>query len=244
MPATFVSVAEDGEVSERRRVLGESKDPFAPAELSKKAKAALKKAKAEGEGRDGRGQVRRPRRQGAGGGAASGGGRRPSRPRATRRPRAKTLPAVLDQGRASARSTPSRSRARRSSAWRCCRTRTPRCSCTAVSRRAARSPSSSSPVRSPRWATAGASRAREDCQILRLRAGETEFITVTDTGTETDAQYPVWRSTREDRKSSPRRRRGRKLPSRRKRTPSTETHVRKGKTSARARLCNTCGGSR
>ena len=31
----------------------------------------------------------------------------------------------------------------------------------------------------------------EDCQILRLREGETEFITVTDTGTETDAQYQL-----------------------------------------------------
>ena len=31
----------------------------------------------------------------------------------------------------------------------------------------------------------------EDCQILRLRAGETEFLTVTDTGTETDAQYQL-----------------------------------------------------
>ena len=31
----------------------------------------------------------------------------------------------------------------------------------------------------------------EDCQYLKLRAGETEFITVTDTGTETDAQYQL-----------------------------------------------------
>ena len=31
----------------------------------------------------------------------------------------------------------------------------------------------------------------EDCQYLKLRAGETEFITVTETGTETDAQYQL-----------------------------------------------------
>ena len=31
----------------------------------------------------------------------------------------------------------------------------------------------------------------EDCQYLKLRAGETEFITVSDTGTETDAQYQL-----------------------------------------------------
>ena len=31
----------------------------------------------------------------------------------------------------------------------------------------------------------------EDCQILKLRAGETEFLTVTDTGAETDAQYQL-----------------------------------------------------
>jgi hypothetical protein len=31
----------------------------------------------------------------------------------------------------------------------------------------------------------------QDCQYLKLHAGETEFITVTDTGTETDAQYQL-----------------------------------------------------
>ena len=31
----------------------------------------------------------------------------------------------------------------------------------------------------------------EDCQYLKLRAGETEFITVTETGEETDAQYQL-----------------------------------------------------
>ncbi|HWK29648.1 MAG TPA: hypothetical protein VNS09_23990 [Solirubrobacter sp.] len=31
----------------------------------------------------------------------------------------------------------------------------------------------------------------EDCQYLKLHAGETEFITVTDTGDETDAQYQL-----------------------------------------------------
>ena len=31
----------------------------------------------------------------------------------------------------------------------------------------------------------------EDCQYLKLRAGETEFITVTGTGEETDAQYQL-----------------------------------------------------
>ena len=31
----------------------------------------------------------------------------------------------------------------------------------------------------------------EDCQYLKLRAGETEFITVTETGTEADAQYQL-----------------------------------------------------
>ena len=31
----------------------------------------------------------------------------------------------------------------------------------------------------------------EECQYLKLRAGETEFITVTETGTEADAQYQL-----------------------------------------------------
>ena len=44
MPATFVSAAETPEDGARRRVLGAAKDPFAPAGLSKKAKAARKKA--------------------------------------------------------------------------------------------------------------------------------------------------------------------------------------------------------
>jgi len=45
VPATFVSVAEEGEVTERRRVLGQTKDPFEPKALPKKKKA--KKAEAE-----------------------------------------------------------------------------------------------------------------------------------------------------------------------------------------------------
>ena len=31
----------------------------------------------------------------------------------------------------------------------------------------------------------------DDCQILKLKAGETEFLTISDTGTETDAQYQL-----------------------------------------------------
>ena len=31
----------------------------------------------------------------------------------------------------------------------------------------------------------------EDCQYLKLHAGETEFITISDTGTEADAQYQL-----------------------------------------------------
>ena len=49
-------------MTERRRVLGETKDPFAPAELDKKTKAALKKAKAAEKAQAGGLQVRRRRR--------------------------------------------------------------------------------------------------------------------------------------------------------------------------------------
>ena len=31
----------------------------------------------------------------------------------------------------------------------------------------------------------------EDCQYLKLRAGETEFLTLTDTGTETGEEAPT-----------------------------------------------------
>jgi hypothetical protein len=44
VPATFVSVAEDGEVTERRRVLCQTKDPFEPRTLPKKKKAKTAKA--------------------------------------------------------------------------------------------------------------------------------------------------------------------------------------------------------
>ena len=41
-----MSVAEDGEVTERRRVLGEDEGPVRSGRADKKTKAALKKAKA------------------------------------------------------------------------------------------------------------------------------------------------------------------------------------------------------
>ena len=49
MPATFVSAAEQAEDAERRRVLGEEKDPFEPAPLKKAKKTKAKKADAADE---------------------------------------------------------------------------------------------------------------------------------------------------------------------------------------------------
>src|SRR4051812_25861167 len=43
LPATFVASADPAEEGDRRRVLGNPKDPFAPAGLSAKARAARKK---------------------------------------------------------------------------------------------------------------------------------------------------------------------------------------------------------
>ena len=159
LPATFVAAAEPAEDGERRRVLGEPKDPFAPAELSAKAKAARKKAAAKEKAAEEKAKAgararptptrprpaaARPRRLGRHPAGQRGAHARPD------------VPEVLDQGplRLDRRRA---GRPRRSSASRSCRPRMPRCSCTAASRTAARSRSSSSPVRSSPSATASAS---------------------------------------------------------------------------------------
>ena len=187
MPATFVSVDEDGDVTERRRVLGVTKDPFAPAELDKKTKAALKKAKAaekaqqEGTKSDAGAESK--------GGAASGGGTTPEPPVSDAPPPAKTYPLYSIKvrfGPVDAEQTAK------------------------TVERLAVLPNADAPVLVYRGVEEGGKvavfeltgsvtaqgdgvcePAPEDCQILRLREGETEFITVNDTGTETDAQYQL-----------------------------------------------------
>jgi hypothetical protein len=194
LPATFVSVAEDGEVTERRRVLGTVKDPFAPAPLSKKTKAAIAKAKAkakaEKEGaKSSDAKADAPKSGGAAGGGGSGGGGATEPPVSDPPAPAKTYPLYSIKvrfGQVDSELT------------------------TKTVERLTVLPSVETPVLVYRGVESGGKVAvfeltgsvtaqgdggcepsPEDCQILRLRQGETEFITVTETGDETDAQYQL-----------------------------------------------------
>jgi fructose-specific phosphotransferase system component IIB len=188
LPATFVSVAEDGEVTERRRVLGVSKDPFAPAELSKKTKAVIAKAKAKAKAeKDAAKKSDSKSGSSKSGGSSDGKG---SEPPASDAPApAKTYPKNSVKVRFGLVDSELDS---------------------TVVERLAVLPSVETPVLVYRGVEEGGKVAvfeltgsvtaqgdggcepsPEDCQILRLRAGETQFITVTDTGTETDAQYQL-----------------------------------------------------
>ncbi len=191
LPATFVSVAEDGEVTERRRVLGVSKDPFMPADLDKKTKAALKKAKAKEKAakdaaKTGAGDAAKT---GSTTGGASGGGTKTEPPASDAPPPAKTYPQYSIKVRFGEVDSDQK---------------------TKTAERLAVLPNAETPVLVYRGVEEGGKVAvfeltgsvtaqgdgsclpsREDCQILRLREGETEFITVNDTGTETDAQYQL-----------------------------------------------------
>ena len=188
LPATFVSVAEEPEVTERRRVLGEMKDPFAPAELDKKTKAAIKKAKTaekakQDDSKSDAGATSAP----TSGGATGGGSTEP--PAGAAPPPAKSYPLYSVKVRFGAVDGEKN---------------------TKTVERLAVLPNASAPVLVYRGVEEGGKVAvfeltgsvtaegdgvcepsPEDCQILRLREGETEFITVNDTGTETDAQYQL-----------------------------------------------------
>jgi hypothetical protein len=192
LPATFVAVAEDGEVTERRRVLGTAKDPFAPAPLSKKTKAAIAKAKAKAKaelegaksGAKSDAGAEAPK---SGGGATGGGATEP--PVSAPPPPAKTYALYSIK----VRFGPVDGELE-----------------TKTVERLAVLPDADAPVLVYRGVESGGKVAvfeltgsvdaqgdggceprPEDCQILRLRQGETEFITVTETGDETDAQYQL-----------------------------------------------------
>jgi hypothetical protein len=190
MPATFVSVAEEGEATSRRRVLGAAKDPFAPAELSKKTKAAIAKAKAKEKAeKEGTKSEATGDESKAGDGASGGGGGTTEPPVSEPPAPAKTYPLhsiKVRFGQVDGELT------------------------TKTVERLAVLPSVETPVLVYRGVEengkvavfeltgsvtaqgdGGCEPSPEDCQILRLRQGETEFITVTETGDETDAQYQL-----------------------------------------------------
>jgi len=201
LPATFVSAAdEQATVETRRRVLGEAKDPFAPAALSKKAKAARAKIKAAkvkaakaakaakassaSSSKDSGSSSGSSTPSGTGGGTTT-----TTEPPASEAPKATTYPLYSIKVRFGQVDG----------------TRT-----TKTVERMKVLPNNDSPLLVYRGVEDGGKVAvfeltgsdialgdgrcepsPEDCQILKLKAGETEFLTISDTGADTDAQYQL-----------------------------------------------------
>jgi hypothetical protein len=184
LPATYVSEATDeGDVIERRRVLGAAKDPFEPRALPKKKKAKAKaKTSTDTAATD----------TTASAGGASADAPAATTPPVSAAPTATPTPAIpaysvkVSFGRTDGE--PTQSTVERLSVL----------------------PDDENPVLVYRGVEDGGKVAifeltgkvdaegdgtctptPEDCQYLKLRAGETEFITVTETGDETDAQYQL-----------------------------------------------------
>jgi len=190
MPATFVSAVEVSEDGTRRRVLGAKKDPFEPAPLKKTKKPTVKTVKkAEAASKH------TTTATGEKPGPASGGGGGSSTPPAT-------VPPV------SAAPAPKTTYPAYSIRVRFGTTDGELA--TGTFERMSVLPDDEKPVLVYRGVEDGGKVAvfeltgavvadgdgkcaptPEDCQYLKLRAGETEFITVTETGTETDAQYQL-----------------------------------------------------
>jgi hypothetical protein len=190
MPATFVSV-EDAADAKRRLVLGESKDPFAPrkltkAEKSKRAKAAKKLAQQMDTTADKSHDEATKDAAESGEGGSTGGPVVAPTPTPTPAPSYPLYSVKVSFGKVDGSQS------------------------TKTIERLKVLPNTSSPVLVYRGVEDGGKVAvfeitgtvtalgdgaceptPEDCQILKLREDETEFITVTDTGDETDAQYQI-----------------------------------------------------
>jgi hypothetical protein len=190
LPATFVSATDEAatEGTEPHRVLGEPKDPFEPAELpkAKKKKQAKKAAKAKAE------STPTPDSSSGGSSAGAPGPTAPPvapAPTATPAPSAPLYSIKVRFGTVEEAGGELKAR---------------------TVTRLSVLPDEEKPVLVYRGVEDGGKVAifeltgavvadgdgtcapsPEDCQYLKLRAGETEFITVTETGDETDAQYQL-----------------------------------------------------
>jgi hypothetical protein len=201
LPATYVAAAQDSAEPTRRRVLGESKDPFTPAGLSKAAKAARAKVKAKAAKEAAKAKAEAAKAasnatstdsgSSAGGdtGSGAGPGTTTTAPPAGEAPKTTTYPLYSIKVRFG-----------RVDGERTAKT---------VARMKVL-PNTDSPLLVYRGVEDGGKVAvfeltgsvtalgdgkcepsPQDCQILKLKAGETEFLTVSDTGAETDAQYQL-----------------------------------------------------
>jgi len=201
LPATYVIAAGDEEAEEddtakRRRTLGDAKDPFEPAPLPKAKKKKSSKKKATSSSTPSESSSSKDD-SGSSGSAGGGGTSAPSVPVATPTPTATPKPAPANSIRVRfARVTEDSTS-----------TETP---AAATVQRLEVLPDENNPVLAYHGLSSGGRIAvfelsgnvtvegdgaceptPEDCQYLKLRAGETAFITVADTGEETDAQYQL-----------------------------------------------------
>lgn len=184
LPATFVSASEPAETGARRRVLGVPKDPFEPRALPK-VKKAKKKAAA-----DPKPSAQSDAAPAPPSGSGSSGGGTPAAP---------SVPPV------SAAPTPAPTYPLYSIKVRFGKTDGEKATKTLERLRVL--PSEQSPLLVYRGVEDGGKvavfeltgsvvaegdgKCEDDCTVLKLRAGETEFLTISDTGTETDAQYQL-----------------------------------------------------
>lgn len=199
IPATFVSAAEQAQDAERRRVLGAVKDPFAPAPLKKtKAKKADKTTDDAPSQQTPTDEPKSSGGTGTGTGTGTGGQAPGGAPGGTAPPSATPAPAPTE-------TVPEYSIKVRFGAV----TETENLE-TKTIERLTPLPDEEAPVLVYRGVGDGGKvaifeltgqvqaegdgscvPAPQDCQYLKLKAGETEFITVTETGEETDAQYQL-----------------------------------------------------
>jgi hypothetical protein len=192
IPATFVTATQPTEETQRRRVLGGIKDPFEPAPLPK-SKKKKKKAKASDTATPTAAPTQAPTAdRGTPDVGSSGGATTPTPPVSPGPPSTPTttVPAYSIKVRfgTTEAGDPQEKTVERLSVL----------------------PDEENPVLVYRGVENGGKIAifeltgkvdaqgdgecmptPEDCRYLKLHAGETEFITVTDTGDETDAQYQL-----------------------------------------------------
>jgi hypothetical protein len=201
VPATFVSADEPTDVTKRRRVLGAEKDPFAPADLTKAEKKKRAEAKAKAKAAEtaatdsAKSDTSSSGSSGTGGsgGAGGAGGTPPVAPAPTATPvPTTTVPAFAVK----VRFGPTTDQAEHA---------------TKTYERMSVLPDDENPLLVYRGVEDGAKVAifeltgkvdaqgdgtclptPEDCQYLKLHAGETEFLTLSDTGNvDTDAQFQL-----------------------------------------------------
>ena len=202
LPATFVTAATDteeieGTTTKRRRTLGAEKDPFEPAPLpkaKKKKKQQAKQTTAKASEATTEKETTKDSGSTTSGGGGGGGTTTPTAPAATATPTATPKPAPANSVRVRFSRVEEGSEEPKAT----------------LIRKLGVLPEDENPVvvfqvlenkgKVAVFELTGSVTVEGDgecaptpeaCQFVRLRAGETVFVTVTDTGEETDAQYQL-----------------------------------------------------